>query len=144
MLEPGFRHAGRENLENLLEALMRYLVLIYTNPAARELWNASAASDKAVDLEAYARFNTDLTDSGELIVSESLTDAAETRQVIIRGGQVTTTDGPFAETKEQLAGFYLVECDDLDRATEIAARIPEAEAGVIEIRPVRTLSGLEM
>ncbi len=123
---------------------MRYLVLIYTNPAARELWNASAAADQSVDLEAYARFNTDLTDSGELIVSESLTEASQTRQVIIRNGQVSTTDGPFAETKEQLAGFYLVECDDLDRATEIAARIPEAAAGVIEIRPVRTLSGLEM
>jgi hypothetical protein len=55
-----------------------------------------------------------------------------------------TTDGPFAEVKEQLAGFYLVECDSIERATEIAARIPEAEAGVVEVRPVRTFSGLDM
>ena len=55
-----------------------------------------------------------------------------------------TTDGPFAEAKEQLAGFYLIECHSIERATEIAARIPEAEVGVVEIRPVRTLSGLEM
>ncbi|PXY27472.1 YciI family protein [Prauserella muralis] len=123
---------------------MKYLVLIYTNPDARRLWEQLPEAEQAQGLRAYAALNEELAASGEMIVSESLADPSLARQVTVRGGQISATDGPFAETKEQLAGFYLVECGSLERATEIAARIPEAEAGVIEVRPVRTFSGLEM
>lgn len=123
---------------------MRYLVLIYTNPDARQLWEQLPEAEKATGLQAYAALDEDLAASGEMIVSESLADASLTKHVIVRDGDAVTTDGPFAEVKEQLAGFYLVECESIDRATEIAARIPEAEAGVVEVRPVRTFSGLEM
>lgn len=123
---------------------MKYLVLIYTNPQARELWEQLPEADRAAGLEAYAALNEELADLGELVVSESLADASRSRRITVRDGQATTTDGPYAETKEQLAGFYLLECDTIERATEIAERIPEAEAGVIEVRPVRTYSGLEM
>lgn len=123
---------------------MRYLVLIYTNPDARQLWEQLPEADKALGVQAYARLNENLVATGEMIVSESLADPSLTKRVVVRDGEVMTSDGPFAEVKEQLAGFYLVECDSVERATEIAARIPEAEAGVVEVRPVRTFSGLEM
>lgn len=123
---------------------MRYLVLIYTNPDARRLWEQLPETEQAMGLRAYAELNEDLAASGEMIVSESLADSSLARRIVVRGGEAMTTDGPFAEVKEQLAGFYLVECETIERATEIAARIPEAEAGVVEVRPVRTFSGLEM
>ncbi|MQA77769.1 MAG: YciI family protein [Streptosporangiales bacterium] len=123
---------------------MRYLVLIYTNPDARQLWEQLPEAEKASGLRAYAALNEDLAASGEMIVSESLADPSLAKHLTVRDGEAMTTDGPFAEVKEQLAGFYLVECNSIDRATEIAARIPEAEAGVVEVRPVRTFSGLEM
>jgi hypothetical protein len=123
---------------------VRYLVLIYSNPDARHLWEQLPEDEKATGLRAYAALNEDLAASGEMIVSESLADPSLGRRVMVRDGDAITTDGPFAEVKEQLAGFYLVECDTIDRATEIAARIPEAQAGVVEVRPVRTFSGLEM
>lgn len=123
---------------------MRYLVLIYTNPDARQLWEQLPEADKALGVQAYARLNENLVATGEMIVSESLADPSLTKRVVVRDGEVMTSDGPFAEVKEQLAGFYLVECDSVERATEIAARIPEAEVGVVEVRPVRTFSGLEM
>jgi hypothetical protein len=123
---------------------MKYLVLIYTNPEARHLWDQLPEAEQAAGLKAFAELNEGLAASGEMIVSESLADASQARHVVVREGRATTTDGPFAEAKEQLAGFYLVECHSIDRATEIAAQIPEAQAGVVEVRPVRTFSGLEM
>lgn len=123
---------------------MKYLVLIYTNPEARQLWEQLPDAEKSAGLQAYVALNEELAAAGEMIVSESLADPSLAKHVIVRDGKAMTTDGPFAEVKEQLAGFYLVECDSIERATEIAARIPEAEAGVIEVRPVRTFSGLEM
>lgn len=123
---------------------MKYVVLIYTNPEARHLWEQLPESERLAGLQAYAALNEELVASGEMIVSESLADASLAKLVTARDGQATLTDGPFAEAKEQLAGFYLVDCDSIERASEIAARIPEAEAGVIEVRPVRTFSGLEM
>jgi hypothetical protein len=128
----------------ILEASVKYLVLIYTNPQARQLWEQMSEAEQSADLQSYAALNENLVASGEMIVSESLADPSLTKKVIVRDGQAMTTDGPFAESKEQLAGFYLLECDSMERATEIAARIPEAEAAVIEVRPVRTFSGLEM
>jgi hypothetical protein len=123
---------------------VKYLVLIYTNPDARQLWEQLPEDERMAGLRAYAALNEDLAESGEMIVSESLADPSLARHVTVRDGQALTTDGPFAEAKEQLAGFYLVECESIERATEIAALIPEAEAGVVEVRPVRTFSGLEM
>lgn len=116
---------------------MRYLILIYGNPASRAIWTELSDEQRQEALAQYAALNDALTAAGELVASESLADPAETKQVIVRGDRTMTTDGPFAEVKEQLAGFYLVECDSLDRATQIAAQIPEAPFSVLEIRPVR-------
>lgn len=115
---------------------MKYLILIYSNPESRQAWNRFTNAERAEGMAAYAALNDELTASDELIVSEALTGPALGRRVTARDGQVTTTDGPFAEAKEHLAGFFLVECDSLDRATEIAARVPEATLGLVEVRPV--------
>jgi hypothetical protein len=78
--------------------------------------------------------------SGFLIAAEALQPVQTATTVRIRNGQVTITDGPFAETKEQLAGFYLIEARDLDDAIQVAAKIPPAREGSIEVRPVRELT----
>jgi len=112
---------------------MKYALLIYTDMAARE-----NAAPEAVDqmYQAYARFAKDV---GSKIVGGEELEAptvATTVRVDGPGGDVITTDGPFAETKEQLAGFYLVEAADLDEAIQIAAKIPSSAYGSIEVRPV--------
>ena len=78
-------------------------------------------------------------DSGLLVAAEALQPVETATTVRVRNGKTTITDGPFAETKEQLAGFYLVEARDLNEALQIAAKIPPAREGSIEVRPVRQL-----
>jgi hypothetical protein len=124
---------------------VKYLLLIYDNPAAREVWESLPEAQRAEGLRVYAALTRDLAASGELVVTEALADPSQGKRVQVRGGQTMTTDGPFAEAKEFLAGFYLIECDGIDRAVEHAARIPEAEFGLVEVRPVLDLDldGLE-
>jgi hypothetical protein len=123
---------------------VKYVILIYSNPAAREQWYAMPAEQQAEGFAAYSALNDELTTSGEMIVSEALAFPSTAKSVSVRNGETVTTDGPFAEVKEHLAGFYLVECETEHRALEIAARIPEAQAGVIEVRPVMDHSAFEM
>jgi hypothetical protein len=125
---------------------MKYLLLIYHNPGTRQIWEALPEEQRAEGLAAYAAFNEELTRSGELIVAEALADPPAGKRVTVREGQTLASDGPFAEAKEQLAGFYLVDCEGLERASEIAGQVPEVAAGVahVEVRPILTYSGLEM
>ena len=81
----------------------------------------------------------ELRQSGHFIVSNALQRGRTARTIRVRGGKVTTTDGPFAETKEQLGGFFLVEAKDIDEACAVAARFPPARIGTIEVRPVQEL-----
>ncbi|WP_433274032.1 YciI family protein [Actinosynnema sp. CS-041913] len=118
---------------------MKYLILIYGNPESRAIWDGLPAEQRAAGLDAYAQLDDDLADTGELVVSEALADPSLTKRLVVRDGQAITTDGPFAEAKELLAGFYLVDCDTLERAVEIAWRIPEAPYGLVEVRPVMSL-----
>ncbi|MEV6286937.1 YciI family protein [Kribbella sp. NPDC051770] len=122
---------------------MKFLILIYGNPEGRELWNQLSEEQRRESMAGYGELEEALTARGELLASESLDDPGLTKQVRVREGRAVTTDGPFAEIKEQLAGFYLVDCASLERATEIVARIPEAEHSIVEIRPVRDLSALQ-
>jgi hypothetical protein len=123
---------------------VKYVILIYSNPASREQWYQLPAEQRADGMAAYAALNDDLAASGEMIVSEALAFPSTAKTVAVRNGEAITTDGPFAEVKEHLAGFYLVDCESVDRAVEIAARIPEAQAGLIEVRPVMDLSTFEL
>jgi hypothetical protein len=81
----------------------------------------------------------DLQQSGHFIVANALQRARTARTIRVRGGKVSTTDGPFAETKEQIGGFFLIEAKDMDEACAVAARFPPARIGTIEVRPVREL-----
>ncbi len=120
---------------------MRYLILIYSNPASREIWAGFSEDQRAEGYRYYAALKDELAASGELVATEALADASLTRRVSVRGGRTLTSDGPFAEAKELLAGFFLLDCESIDRAVEVAARVPEAELGLIEVRPVLELGG---
>jgi hypothetical protein len=116
---------------------VKYVILIWSNPTSRKLWESFSDDQRAEGFRAYAALDEDLAASGELIVSEALADPSATTRVSVQEGRTITTDGPFAEAKELLAGFYLVDCDSLERAVEIAARVPGlAELGLVEVRPV--------
>jgi hypothetical protein len=111
---------------------MRYLLLIYTpEPAAPPPDDVMAAQ-----LGEYERFSQWTKDNGYFEAGEALQPTGSATTVRVRDGATLTTDGPFAETKEALGGFYLLECANLDEAIEAAARIPGARQGSIEIRPI--------
>jgi hypothetical protein len=126
-----------------VEAPVRYLILIYSNPKSREIWEGFSAAQRAAGLAAYAALTEDLAASGELVASEALADPSLATRVSVREGRTMTTDGPFAEVKEHLAGFFLLDCESVERALEHAARVPEAAYGLVEVRPVLDLSFLE-
>jgi hypothetical protein len=123
---------------------MKYLILIHSNPKSREIWESFSPAEKGAGFQVYAALNDELAASGELIVAEALADPSLGRRIPAAPGEALTTDGPFAEVKEQLAGFYLVDCSGMERAVQIAERIPEAPLGLVEVRPVLDLNGLEM
>jgi hypothetical protein len=123
---------------------MKYLILIYGNPESRAIWDSFSDEQKAEGFAYYGKIADDLAASGELIVTEALADASQTKRITVREGRTVTTDGPFAEAKEVLAGFFLLECESMERAIECAARLPEAEFGLVEVRPVMDLGGTEM
>jgi len=120
---------------------VKYLILIYSNPESRKIWDGFSDAQRAEGYRYYAALNEDLSASGEMIVSEALADPSLAKRVSVREGRTMTTDGPFAEVKEHLAGFFLLECENIERAVEHAARVPEAELGLVEVRPVLDLSG---
>jgi hypothetical protein len=127
-----------------VEGPVRYLILIYSNPASREIWEGFSDDQRAEGYRYYAALTEELAAAGELIVSEALADPSLTTRVTVRDGQTLASDGPFAETKELLGGFFLLECESHERAVEIAARVPEAELGLVEVRPVLELGGTEL
>jgi hypothetical protein len=112
---------------------MKYICLIYSD---RSRIDALPASQQQGILGEYMAFTESIRKSGHWIAGERLAPAKHARTVRSRNGQVAVTDGPFAETKEQLGGFYLIEARDLDEATEIASRIPGTRMGSIEVRPI--------
>ena len=119
---------------------MKYVILIYSNPRSREIWEGFSEAERAEGYKHYAALHEDLAASGELVVSEALADPAQATRVTVQGGRAIPSDGPFAEAKEHLAGFFLLDCPSRERALEWAARVPEAALGLVEVRPVMNLS----
>jgi hypothetical protein len=116
---------------------MKYLIQIYSNPASRAMWESFSAEQQAEGYSFYRGISEELRSSGELLADEALADISLAKRVTVSESAGTVaSDGPFAETKELLAGFYLVDCETEARAVEIAGRFPEAEFGLIEVRPV--------
>jgi hypothetical protein len=108
---------------------MKYLCLVYGDERAME----------TVDDRHCLAFDQSVRASGHCIASEALQPVATATTVRVRNGKVSVTDGPFAETKEHLAGFYMIEARDLNEAIQIASRIPPAQIGSIEVRPIRPI-----
>ncbi len=109
---------------------MKYLCLVYGEEQKLANWDDRECAD----------YDQSLQDSGHRIAAEALQPVSTATTVRVRNGKVSVTDGPFAETKEQLAGFYLIEARDLNEAIQLAARIPPAQVGSIEVRPIRQLN----
>jgi hypothetical protein len=113
------------------------MLLIYNTEKA---WEDMTEADRNKSFGEYMEFSKDIAASGHLKAGDALQPVRTATTVRVRDGKVQTTDGPFAETREQLGGYYLIDAKDLDEATKIAARIPDARIGdgCVEIRPVMT------
>ncbi len=112
---------------------MKYLCLIYDDEKQME---GMPKDESDAFMGEYFAFTQGIQESGQFIAGEALHPVHTATTVRIRNGQMSTTDGPFAETKEQLGGFYLIEARDLNEAIQVAAKIPSARTGSIEVRPV--------
>jgi hypothetical protein len=110
---------------------MKYMALIYGDEIAYE---ALSEEEKQADYGLYDAFGQ--VAGARAPIGEALYPTNTAKTVRVRNGQVMTSDGPFAETKEQLGGFYLLECDSMEEALELAAQIPDAKRGCVEVRPV--------
>jgi hypothetical protein len=117
---------------------MQYLLLIYDN---EKEFDGFPPDKQQKVIGEYGAFGQWLRTSGHAVGSNRLQPIETATTVRVRSGKVATTDGPFAETREQLGGYYLVEAKDLDEAIQIAARIPSAQFGSIEIRPIWVMAG---
>jgi hypothetical protein len=117
------------------------MLLIYSNPAN---WAALPEAEQKGLMDEYGTFSKEIVDSGEFVSGDPLADISTARTVQVRGGRTDVTDGPFVETKEYLAGYYVVEVETPERAAELAAKIPDARYGAVEVRPVMDMGGVEM
>lgn len=120
---------------------MKYLLLIYSSPAT---WNALTQAERDELERAHSELHHELVRSGEWVGGHALADPARAVGVRVRDGVRVTTDGPYVEVKEHLAGYDLVDCESLERALEIAARIPDAAVCGVEVRPIMDVGGMEM
>ncbi len=113
---------------------MRYLCLIYDE---EKKLGAMSKSESDAFMGEYFAFTEGIQKSGHFLGGEALQPVQTATTVRVRNGKVSTTDGPFAETKEQLGGFYLIEARDLNDAIQVASKIPSARLGSVEVRPIR-------
>ena len=115
---------------------MKYLCLIYDDETR---WDRMSKEESGTEYAAYGTFTESVKASGHYIGGNALQPTATATTVRVRNGAVSTTDGPFAETKEQLGGYYLIEARDLNDAIQVASRIPSAKNGSIEVRPIAVM-----
>jgi hypothetical protein len=112
---------------------MRYLCLIYEN---EKEWESKPQSELEAVMGEYFTFTENIRSNGKLVAGEALQPTPTATTVRVRNGKISTTDGPYAETKEQLGGFYLIDAKDLNDAIQVASKIPGARDGAVEVRPV--------
>ena len=112
---------------------MKYLCLIYEN---EKDWENVPPADGEAIMNEYFAFSEGIRRSGQYVAAEALQPTATATTVKVRNGKVSTTDGPFAETKEQLGGYYLINAKDLNDAIQVASKIPSSRLGSIEVRPI--------
>jgi hypothetical protein len=112
---------------------MQYLLMLYENESE---WTKISEAEKGQIIGEYVQFSADISKSGHFLGGNPLQPVHTATTVRARDGKVVKTDGPFAETREQLGGYYLIEAKDLDEACALAARIPAARTGSVEVRPI--------
>ncbi len=117
---------------------MKYLCLIYDDP---QQWAQMPKDQSDAMMGEYFAFTDEIRANGQYVAGEALQPVSTATTVRIRNGRLSTTDGPFAETKEQLGGFYLIEARDLNEAIQVAAKIPSARIGSVEVRPIVDFGG---
>jgi hypothetical protein len=123
---------------------VKYMILIQSNPHFNERWEKLSDTEREQFGKRHYALADELADSGELVIAEAMSDPSLGKRVTVRDGETMITDGPFAEAKEHLAGFYLVDCDTEERALAIAAQVPDAVWGLVEVRPVLEQNGEDM
>ena len=116
---------------------MKYLCLVYLDEQA---WDAMPRSDYEALTGEILDYRDELRQSGHFVASEALQRAHTATMVRVLNGKVSITDGPYAETKEQIGGFYLIDAEDLNEAIRLAAKIPSARRASIEVRPIKELT----
>ncbi len=112
---------------------MQFMALIYSDPTKRP---KAGSPELAATMDGYRAASQSYRDGGNYVAGDALLGVETAKSLRIRAGQTVVTDGPFADTKEHLGGYYLLECTDIDAALTLAARIPAARFGTIEVRPV--------
>ncbi len=112
---------------------MRYMFLIYTSESQEANFTAAERDDS---MQAYTNFGKEAESRGLMLAGDALHPTTTATTIRVRDGKTMTTDGPFAETKEQLGGFYILNCKDINEAIEMGAKIPGAKYGSIEVRPI--------
>jgi hypothetical protein len=117
---------------------MRYILLIY-DPESK--WVTMSEEERGQLFQEYGAFTESIKKSGHYVSGDPLQPTSTATTVRVRSGKTATTDGPFAETREQLGGFYIIKASNLDEATGIAARVPSARMGSIEVRPIMEMTG---
>jgi hypothetical protein len=122
---------------------VKYLLIMNVNPAVLD---ALTEEQRKAIMDGHGAFMETIRESGEMIVTQALADPANSSVVRVRNGERVVTDGPYLEAKEYIGGFYLVDCESLERAQELAAMIPDAaiEGLGVEVRPVMFSAGMEM
>jgi hypothetical protein len=116
-----------------MEDHMKYMLLIYNEEKA---WAKFSEAQRQQFMEEFMQFTQQIKSSGQWLSSSQLQPTTSATSVRVRDGKRLVTDGPFAETREQLGGYYLIEAKNLDEAIAIAARIPSVSAGTVEVRPL--------
>ena len=122
---------------------MKYMILIHSNQQSLSLWETLTEQQQVDFGRGHLKLTEEMAEAGVLVVSEGLADPELAKWVSARDGETIASDGPFAEVKEHLAGFYLIECDSMDTAVEWAAKVPDAILREVEVRPVLDMSGWE-
>jgi hypothetical protein len=119
---------------------MKYVILIQSNERSLAAWDKMTDEQRMAFGRGHMKLNLEMAEAGVHVVSEGLADPALAKWVSVRDGQTIASDGPYAEVKEHLAGFYLIDCADMDEAVAWAAKVPDAAITEVEVRPILDMS----
>jgi len=122
---------------------MKYLILIQSNERSLAVWETLSDEQRMEFGRGHMQLGDEMAKAGVRVASEGLADPSLATWVSVREGKTIASDGPFAEAKEHLAGFYLIDCEDLDEAVGWAAKVPDAAFTQVEVRPILDMSGWE-